>query len=248
MAWSGGLTLLLLILLGTLVYAAVANELARRNTAILQTRATDVAQVISHPGPLSDRPPFGFAFGGPAYQSLIPSLVDKKDLPNAVALNSIQSNVARVLGPTLFAATLGWLSVPGPPVEAVIALSIMFLASELAQPPGDPPSFRARDGPTSRPSTSTRPSSSTRTCTGCPTRSARSCRCCSTVPTRTRSSGRRSPRPARSTAMRWAVGGRALTNWSMCRCLPALALVLMTTTNHFEENPNHIIRQQEKQV
>jgi predicted MFS family arabinose efflux permease len=46
------------------------------------------------------------AFGGPAYQSLIPSLVDKKDLPNAVALNSIQFNVARVIGPLLFAATL----------------------------------------------------------------------------------------------------------------------------------------------
>lgn len=46
------------------------------------------------------------AFGGPAYQSLIPSLVDKKDLPNAVALNSIQFNIARVLGPLLFAATL----------------------------------------------------------------------------------------------------------------------------------------------
>ena len=46
------------------------------------------------------------AFGGPAYQSLIPSLVDKKDLPNAVALNSIQFNVARVLGPLLFGTTL----------------------------------------------------------------------------------------------------------------------------------------------
>src|SRR5260221_14624620 len=46
------------------------------------------------------------AFGGPAYQSLIPSLVDKKDLPNAVALNSIQFNGARVLGPLLFGATL----------------------------------------------------------------------------------------------------------------------------------------------
>src|SRR4051794_21933421 len=46
------------------------------------------------------------SFGGPAYQSLIPSLVDKKDLPNAVALNSIQFNVARVLGPTAFAVTL----------------------------------------------------------------------------------------------------------------------------------------------
>jgi MFS family permease len=46
------------------------------------------------------------SFGGPAYQSLIPSLVDKKDLPNAVALNSIQFNVARVLGPMAFALTL----------------------------------------------------------------------------------------------------------------------------------------------
>jgi MFS family permease len=46
------------------------------------------------------------AFGGPAYQSLVPSLVAKKDLPNAVALNSIQFNVARVIGPTLFGATL----------------------------------------------------------------------------------------------------------------------------------------------
>ncbi|MEQ1869808.1 MAG: MFS transporter [Vicinamibacterales bacterium] len=46
------------------------------------------------------------AFGGPAYQSLVPSLVDKKDLPNAIALNSIQFNIARVLGPLLFAATL----------------------------------------------------------------------------------------------------------------------------------------------
>ena len=33
---------------------------------------------------------------------------------------------------TLAAATLGWAEVPGPPVEAVIALSIVFLARELA--------------------------------------------------------------------------------------------------------------------
>jgi MFS family permease len=46
------------------------------------------------------------SFGGPAYQTLLPQLVDKKDLPNAVALNSIQFNLARVLGPLFFAATL----------------------------------------------------------------------------------------------------------------------------------------------
>jgi predicted MFS family arabinose efflux permease len=41
------------------------------------------------------------AFGGPAYSALVPSLVDKEDLPNAIALNSIQFNLARVIGPVL---------------------------------------------------------------------------------------------------------------------------------------------------
>ena len=41
------------------------------------------------------------AFGGPAYQALIPTLVASKDLANAIALNSIQFNLARVIGPML---------------------------------------------------------------------------------------------------------------------------------------------------
>ena len=41
------------------------------------------------------------AFGGPAYQALVPTLVPKEDLPNAIALNSIQFNLARVIGPVL---------------------------------------------------------------------------------------------------------------------------------------------------
>jgi len=44
---------------------------------------------------------FAQAFGGPAYQSLVPTLVHKKHLPNAIALNSIQFNLARVFGPLL---------------------------------------------------------------------------------------------------------------------------------------------------
>ena len=39
------------------------------------------------------------AFGGPAYQSMIPSLVPRRDLQNAIALNSTQFNLSRVLGP-----------------------------------------------------------------------------------------------------------------------------------------------------
>ena len=41
------------------------------------------------------------SFGGPAYQALVPTLVDREDLPNAIALNSIQFNLARVIGPVL---------------------------------------------------------------------------------------------------------------------------------------------------
>jgi MFS family permease len=49
----------------------------------------------------------GQAFGAPAYQSLIPSLVgDKRHLPNAIALNSIQFNLARVIGPLVAGAAL----------------------------------------------------------------------------------------------------------------------------------------------
>ena len=40
------------------------------------------------------------AFGGPSYSALIPTLVPKEHLPNAIALNSIQFNLARVIGPS----------------------------------------------------------------------------------------------------------------------------------------------------
>jgi MFS family permease len=46
------------------------------------------------------------AFGGPAYQSLLPSLVGKDDVPNAIAFNAIQFNLARVIGPLIAGAAL----------------------------------------------------------------------------------------------------------------------------------------------
>lgn len=45
---------------------------------------------------------------------------------------------------TLVAATLGWVHVPGPPVEAMIALSIVFVAAEVVQ------GLRGRPGLTAR--------------------------------------------------------------------------------------------------
>lgn len=49
------------------------------------------------------------AFGGPAYQALIPTLVDREDMPNAIALNSIQFNMAITIGPALAGQALAKL-------------------------------------------------------------------------------------------------------------------------------------------
>jgi MFS family permease len=41
------------------------------------------------------------SFSGPAYASLLPLLVKREDVPNAIAMNSMQFNLARVIGPVL---------------------------------------------------------------------------------------------------------------------------------------------------
>ncbi len=75
------------------------------------------------------------AFGGPAYQALIPGLVNREDVPNAIALNSIQFNLARVAGPLLARAALDALGaafcflVNGLSFLAVIATLYMIRAT-----------------------------------------------------------------------------------------------------------------------
>lgn len=50
------------------------------------------------------------AFGGPAFQSLVPTLVPLKTVPNAVALNSIQFNLAQMVGPLIGGVVLATFS------------------------------------------------------------------------------------------------------------------------------------------
>ena len=61
---------------------------------------TDVVQVW-HILCLSTLVGVAQAFGGPAYQAFVPSMVGPEDLPNAIALNSIQFNLARIIGPVI---------------------------------------------------------------------------------------------------------------------------------------------------
>jgi predicted MFS family arabinose efflux permease len=49
------------------------------------------------------------SFSGPAYISLLPLLVKREDVPNAIAMNSMQFNLARVVGPVLAGVALSTL-------------------------------------------------------------------------------------------------------------------------------------------
>src|SRR3954462_10961511 len=110
----GQLPILLLTLLGGVIadrsnrrHVLLGSQLVQMTTAFTLTALIvfNLARV-EYILLLSFVAGLGQAFGGPAYQSLVPTLVEKKDLPNAIALNSIQFNLARVFGPLLAGATL----------------------------------------------------------------------------------------------------------------------------------------------
>lgn len=107
------------ILLFTLIGGVVADRYDRRGLLLMSqgiqmAAAFTLAGLVSldvvriwHVLTLSVLTGLAQAFGGPAHQSLMPLLVDKADLPNAIALNAIQFNLARVVGPLLAGAALG---------------------------------------------------------------------------------------------------------------------------------------------
>jgi MFS family permease len=108
-AFLGGLPIFLFSLVG----GVVADRIDRRKvllgsqyvqmscafilTTLIATHVVKVWMILC----LSFVAGLAQAFGGPAYQALIPMLVEKEDMPNAIALQSIQFNVARVIGPAL---------------------------------------------------------------------------------------------------------------------------------------------------
>ncbi len=109
------------ILLFTLIGGVVADWIDRRRVllvsqciqmssalalaALVYSQTVHIWQILA----LSFLTGTAQAFGGPAYQALLPSLVRKDDVPNAIALNSIQFNLARMLGPVLAGVALAEL-------------------------------------------------------------------------------------------------------------------------------------------
>lgn len=66
-------------------------------TVLFATHAVKVWHILT----LSFVVGVGQSFGGPAYSALLPTLVEPEDLANAISMNSIQFNLARIVGPTL---------------------------------------------------------------------------------------------------------------------------------------------------
>ena len=100
----GGIPIFLFSLIGGVVADRVerrkillGSQYVQMTTAGLLTILVATGRVhVWHILCLSFISGFAQAFGGPAYQALIPTLVDREDMPNAIALNSIQFNVAAV--------------------------------------------------------------------------------------------------------------------------------------------------------
>ena len=113
----GGIPIFLFSLIG----GVVADRIERRKVLLVSqyiqmasaaTLTFLVATGLTHVWPilcLSFVSGLAQAFGGPAYSALIPTLVDREDMPNAIALNSIQFNLAVTVGPALAGQALAKL-------------------------------------------------------------------------------------------------------------------------------------------
>ena len=113
-AFLGELPLLLFTLIGGVIadrhdrrYLLIASQSLQMACALTLTALVffDVVRV-HYILMLSFLTGLAQAFGGPAFQSMIPSLVPRSTLPNAIALNSIQFNLAQMIGPLIGGAVL----------------------------------------------------------------------------------------------------------------------------------------------
>jgi MFS family permease len=76
------------------------------------------------------------SLNAPSYQALVPQLVPKEDLNNAIALNSAQFNFSRIVGPTLGGFAMAALGVAGNFfLNGVSFLAVIFALRKIHYPP-----------------------------------------------------------------------------------------------------------------
>lgn len=148
-AFLGELPLLLFTLIGGVIadrhdrrYILIASQSLQMVCALTLTilvffDTVDVSNLLA----LSFLTGLAQAFGGPAFQSMIPSLVPRKTLPNAVALNSIQFNLAQMIGPLvggIILATLGMVACFGLNGLSYLAVIVVLTLMRLPIPKAAP--------------------------------------------------------------------------------------------------------------
>ncbi len=80
------------------------------------------------------------ALNTPAYQSIVPSLIPREDLTNAIALNSAQFNMSRVIGPTLGGFAMAWLGISNNfLLNALSFVAVLIALMKITYPPVYPP-------------------------------------------------------------------------------------------------------------
>jgi predicted MFS family arabinose efflux permease len=79
------------------------------------------------------------SFSGPAYISLLPLLVKREDVPNAIAMNSMQFNLARVIGPVLAGIALAaWGAAICFGINGISFIAVIFALLLIQSPPVRP--------------------------------------------------------------------------------------------------------------
>jgi len=75
------------------------------------------------------------ALNAPIYQAIVPQLVAREDLPNAVALNTVQFNLSRILGPTLGGYAVALIGVAGNFfLNGLSFLAVIFAVARIEMP------------------------------------------------------------------------------------------------------------------
>ena len=76
------------------------------------------------------------ALNNPSYQALVPQLVPRRDLANAIALNSAQFNMSRVVGPTLGGFAMAWFGIKGNfLLNALSFVAVLIALTRITYPP-----------------------------------------------------------------------------------------------------------------
>ena len=114
--------------------------LALTLAVLTSVRLITIAEILA----ISSLTGLASALNNPAYQSLVPDLVEREDLINAVALNSVQFNISRAIGPTLAGLALGAVGAAG----CFYLNSVSFLALIIALLAIKIPARHLENGPT----------------------------------------------------------------------------------------------------